>query len=160
MSRRWTSRSSSAERTPHPGVSHPGRSPLAWTHAGSGGDLTSRGGKGSVHRSKLVVGLALCVGLLAPGSASAKTTLVAVPSDHATINRLEALGLDVTYEGDGRTEVMLHGSEDAQILTDTGIATTVLDDDIDGENDAWIAAEAAKQKRRAKGVASLSTLPT
>ena len=86
-----------------------------------------------------------------PSIAQAKTTLVAVPSDHATINRLEALGLDVTYEGDDRTELMLHGAEDAQILADTGIATTVLDDDIDGENDAWLADEAAKQRQQGKG---------
>ena len=57
--------------------------------------------------------------------------------DHAAvINRLEALGLDVTYEGDDRTEVMLHGPEDTQILADTGYRTKVLDDDIDGANDA------------------------
>src|SRR3954452_3432860 len=113
-----------------------------------------------MHRFKLIAGLALCAGLLAPGAAQAKTTLVAVPGDHATINRLEALGLDVTYEGDDRTEVMLHGDEDAQILADTGIKTTVLDDDIDGENNAWLSAEAAKQSGRAKGIAPLSTLPT
>src|SRR3954452_12744673 len=113
-----------------------------------------------MHRFKLIAGLALCAGLLAPGAAQAKTTLVAVPGDHATINRLEALGLDVTYEGDNRTEVMLHGAEDAQILADTGIKTTVLDEDIDGDNDAWLAAEAAKQSGKGKRIAPLSTLPT
>src|SRR3954471_24112438 len=100
-----------------------------------------------MQRWKLAVGLALCAGRVAPAAADAKTTLVAVEStDHAVINRLEALGLDVTYEGEGRTEIMLHGPEDAQILEDTGYATKVLDDDIDGANDEWLAAEDAKQK--------------
>ena len=57
-----------------------------------------------LHRSTLAIGLALCAaGVLAPSAASAKTTLVAVPSDHATINRLEALGqteLRFTVEAD------------------------------------------------------------
>src|SRR4051794_38137434 len=98
-----------------------------------GGDPSAKGGR--VHRWKLVVGLALCAGLVAPQAAHAKTTLVAVEStDHAVINRLEALGLDVTYEGTARTEVMLHGPEEAQILADTGYETKVLDEDIDGAN--------------------------
>src|SRR3954454_14096060 len=99
----------------------------------SGGDLT-RGGK--VHGSKLAIGLAVtAVLLVTPAAAHAKTTLVEVEAtDHATINRLEALGLDVTYEGSKGTEVMLHGPEDQQILADTGYVTKVLDDDIDGAN--------------------------
>ena len=63
-----------------------------------------------MHRLKLAAGLALCAGLLAPGAAQAKTSLVEVQStSHAVLNQLEALGLDVTYEGDERTELMLHG---------------------------------------------------
>jgi carboxypeptidase T len=121
----------------------------------------TRGGKGSVHRLRLIVGAVLCAaGLLAPSVAQAKTTLVQVPSEAAVINRLEALGLDVTYEGAKGTEVMLHGDEDQQILADTGYATEVLDDDIDGANDAWLAAEAAQQKRQTKSIAPLSGLPT
>src|SRR3954452_8772218 len=103
----------------------------------------------------------LCAaGLLAPSAAQAKTTLVEVPTGSAVVNRLEALGLDVTYEGGDRTEVMLHGDEDAQILKDSGVSAKVLKDDIDGDNDGWLAAEAAKQSGRAKGIAPLSTLPT
>jgi carboxypeptidase T len=46
------------------------------------------------------MGLALCAGLLVPGTAGAKTTLVEVQStSHAVLNQLEALGLGVTYEG-------------------------------------------------------------
>src|SRR3954453_2871368 len=103
---------------------------------------STKGGK--VQRWKLAAGLALGAALLVPTAAQAKTTLVAVEStDHVVINRLEALGLDVTYEGSNRTEVMLHGPEDAEILNDTGYRTTVLDDDIDGENDEWLAREDA-----------------
>ena len=112
--------------------------------------MEARRGAGAVRR------------LLAPGAAQAKTTLVEVPVDHAAmINRLEALGLDVTYEGDDRTEVMLHGAEDAQILADTGYRTTVLDEDIDGDNDARLAPRRrAAQKQGAKGIAPLTGLPT
>ena len=61
--------------------------------------------------------------MLAPGVAQAKTTLVEVESaSPAMINRLEALGLDVTYESAERTEIMLHGSEDRQILGPPGTA--------------------------------------
>ena len=74
-----------------------------------------------MYRWKLAAGLALCAGLLAPGAAHAKTSLVEVQStSHAVLNQLEALGLDVTYEGDERTELMLHGPEDRQILEDSG----------------------------------------
>ncbi|HET6548411.1 MAG TPA: M14 family zinc carboxypeptidase, partial [Solirubrobacter sp.] len=114
-----------------------------------------------MHRFKLAAGAVLCAALLAPGVAQAKTTLVEVESsDRAVVNRLEALGLDVTYESTSRTEVMLHGSEEAQILADTGYPTRVLDEDIDGDNDARLAREAAAQKRVNKGVAPLSGLPT
>src|SRR5262249_22270708 len=93
--------------------------------------------------------------------AHAKTTLVEVEStDHAVINRLETLGLDVTYEGGTGTQVMLHGQEDQQILAGTGYATKVLDDDIDGANDEWLAQEATKQRSQSKGIAPLSGLPT
>ena len=108
---------------------------------------------------KLAAGLALC--LLVPGVAQADTTLVEVKdASPSMINRLEALGLDVTYEGTTRTEVMLHGPEDRQILARTGYRTTVLDADIDGANDTQLAKEEAAQKRVAKGIAPLSTLPT
>src|SRR3954454_4047229 len=115
-----------------------------------------------MHHFRLAAGFALTAALLVtPATAHAKTTLVRVEStDHAVVNRLEALGLDVTYEGDKGTEVMLHGAEDQQILADTGYATTVVDDDIDGANDAWLATEAAQQKRQAKSLAPLSGLPT
>src|SRR3954453_9774356 len=115
-----------------------------------------------MHRFKLAAGLALTTALLVtPATAHAKTTLVRVEStDHAVINRLEALGLDVTYEGAEGTEVMLPGDEDQQILADTGYATEVLDDDIDGAKDAWLAAEDAQQKRQTKSIAPLSGLPT
>ena len=110
-------------------------------------------------RWKLAVGVVLC--LLAPGVAQAKTTLVEVEAATPTmINRLEALGLDVTYESAARTEVMLHGSEDRQILARTGYRTKVLEDNLDGANDAQRAKEATAQKRVAKGIAPLSGLPT
>ena len=112
-------------------------------------------------RWKLVTGLALCAGLLAPGAAQAKTTLVEVEStSHEVLNRLEALGLDVTYEGEDRTELMLHGPEDVQILADTGLPTKVLMEDMDGANDARLATEDAHQTRVEKGIAPLSALPT
>jgi carboxypeptidase T len=123
----------------------------------------TRGGKGSVQhaRWKLVTGLALCAGLLVPGIAQAKTTLVEVSStSHAVLNQLEALGLDVTYEGDDRTELMLHGPEDKQILEDSGIGFKVLLEDMDGANDARLANETAEQKRVETGIAPLSALPT
>src|SRR4051812_22449003 len=115
-----------------------------------------------MHHFRLAAAFALTAALLVtPAAAQAKTTLVRVEStDHAVINRLEALGLDVTYEGAKGTEVMLHGDEDQQILADTGYATEVLDDDIDGANDAWLAAEAAQEKKAEKGIAPLSGLPT
>ena len=110
-------------------------------------------------RWKLAVGVVLC--LLAPGVAQAKTTLVEVEAATPTmINRLEALGLDVTYESAARTEVMLHGSEDRQILARTGYRTKVLEENLDGANDAQRAKEATAQKRVAKGIAPLSGLPT
>src|SRR3954452_14732139 len=118
---------------------------------------------GSVRHARWKLAMALCAVLTAvpAAAAQAKTTLVRVEStDHAVINRLEALGLDVTYEGSKGTEVMLHGPEDQQILADTGYVTKVLDDDIDGANDAWLNQEAAKQKNQAKGIAPLSGLPT
>jgi hypothetical protein len=112
-------------------------------------------------RWKLATGLALCAGLLVPGAAQAKTTLVEVQStSHAVLNQLEALGLDVTYEGDDRTELMLHGPEDAEILADTGLPTKVLIEDMDGANDARLAGEDAHQTRVEKGIAPLSALPT
>src|SRR3954452_19407557 len=115
-----------------------------------------------MHHFRLAAGLALTAALLVtPAAAQAKTTLVRVEStDHAVINRLEALGLDVTYEGARGTEVLLHGDEDQQILADTGYATEVLDDDIDGANDAWLAVEDGQQKRQTKSIAPLSGLPT
>src|SRR3954469_13161264 len=113
-----------------------------------------------MHRFRLAAGFALTAALLVtPAAAQAKTTLVRVDStDHAVIDRLDALGLDVTYEGAKGTEVMLHGAEDAQILADTGYPSTVLDDDIDGENDGWLAQDAAAQKRAGRSVAPLSGL--
>jgi carboxypeptidase T len=112
-------------------------------------------------RWKLVTGLALCAGLLVPGAAQAKTTLVEVQStSHAVLNHLEALGLDVTYEGEDRTELMLHGPEDVEILADTGLPTKVLIEDMDGANDARLQSEDAHQNRVEKGIAPLSALPT
>ena len=68
--------------------------------------------------SKLVAGLAVATALLVPGIAQAKTTLVEVQeTSHAVLHHLESLGLDVTYEGDDRTELMLHGPEDKEILS-------------------------------------------
>src|SRR4051812_29137116 len=115
-----------------------------------------------MHHFRLAAAFALTAALLVtPAAAQAKTTLVRVEStDHAVINRLEALGLDVTYEGESGTQVMLHGPEDTQILADTGYASKVLDADIDGANDAWLAKEAAQQKRADKNIAPLSGLPT
>ena len=81
-------------------------------------------------------------------------------TSHAVLNQLEALGLDVTYEGDDRTELMLHGPEDKQILEDSGIGFKVLMDDMDGANDARLEREATAQKRVEQGIAPLSTLPT
>jgi hypothetical protein len=108
---------------------------------------------------KLAAGVVLC--LLAPGVAQADTALVEVESaTPAMINRLEALGLDVTYESAARTEIMLHGSEDRQILARTGYRTKVLDEDIEGANDAQREKEAVAQKRVAQGIAPLSGLPT
>ena len=72
-------------------------------------------------------------------------------TSHAVLNQLEALGLDVTYEGEDRTELMLHGPEDVQILADTGLATKVLIEDMDGANDARLANEDAHQKRGREG---------
>ncbi|HWK28380.1 MAG TPA: M14 family zinc carboxypeptidase [Solirubrobacter sp.] len=113
-------------------------------------------------RTKLAVAFALvATGLTLPAAADAKTTLVEVQAtDHATLNRLEALGLDVTYEGDHRTELMLHGPEDVQILKDSGVPYTVLLDDMDGANDARLHTEGEQQARVEKGIAPLSTLPT
>jgi hypothetical protein len=110
-------------------------------------------------RWTLAAGVALC--LLTPAVAQAETTLVEVESaTPAMINRLEALGLDVTYESADRTEIMLHGSEDRQILARTGYRTTVLDENIEGANAAQRAKEATAQARVAKGIAPLSGLPT
>jgi hypothetical protein len=93
--------------------------------------------------------------------AQAKTTLVEVHStSHAVLNQLESLGLDVTYEGTTRTELMLHGPEDVQILKDTGYAYDVLMEDMDGANDTRLRSEAEHQTKVEKGVAPLSTLPT
>jgi carboxypeptidase T len=112
-------------------------------------------------RWRLATGLALAAALMAPGVASAKTTLVEVQStSHAVLNQLESLGLDVTYEGDTRTELMLHGPEDVQILKDSGVAYDVLDEDIDGANDARLKTEDDHQTKVDKGIAPLSTLPT
>jgi hypothetical protein len=98
---------------------------------------------------------------MAPGVASAKTTLVEVHStSHAVLNQLEALGLDVTYEGGARTELMLHGLQDVQILKDTGVGYDVLMDDMDGANDARLQSEDDHQAKVDKGIAPLSTLPT
>jgi hypothetical protein len=98
---------------------------------------------------------------MAPGVAQAKTTLVEVHStSHAVLNQLEALGLDVTYEGKARTELMLHGPEDVQILKDSGVAYDVLMDDMDGANDARLKSEQEHQAKVDKGIAPLSTLPT
>ena len=97
---------------------------------------------------------------LAP-AALAKTTLVQIDStEHAVLNQLEALGLDVTYEGDDRTELMLHGPEDREILDDTALAYTVLLDDMDGANDAQLHKEAKAQERVDAGIPPLSALPT
>src|SRR3954453_13191711 len=108
-----------------------------------------------MHHFRLAAGLALSAALLVtPAAAQAKTTLVRVEStNHAVINRLEALGLDVTYQGAKGTEVMLHGTEDQQILADTGYATKVLDDDIDAANDASLEKEARMQKHQAMRMA-------
>jgi hypothetical protein len=112
-------------------------------------------------RWRVVAGVALCAGLIAPAAAQAKTTLVEVRSaDHAVLDRLEALGLDVTYEGSNRTEVMLHGPEDAQLLEDTGYPTKVLIEDMDGVNDARLEREAESQARVDAGIPPLSGLPT
>ncbi len=90
--------------------------------------------------------------LMAPGAAQAKTTLVEVHStSHAVLNQLEALGLDVTYEGETRTELMLHGPEDVQILKDTGYAYDVLMDDMDGANDARLKSEDEHQAEGRQG---------
>ena len=114
-----------------------------------------------MHRLKLAVGLALCAGLVTPGIAQAKTSLVEVTSTApAVLHQLEALGLDVTYEGDDRTELMLHGPEDRQILEDSGVAFKVLMEDMEGSNDARLEREATAQKRVEQGVAPLSGLPT
>jgi hypothetical protein len=76
-------------------------------------------------RWRLATGLACAAALMAPGIAQAKTTLVEVHStSHAVLNQLEALGLDVTYEGSARTELMLHGPEDVQILEARASPTT------------------------------------
>ena len=82
-------------------------------------------------RWKLAAGLAFC--LLAPGVAQAETTLVEVESaTPAMINRLEALGLDVTYESAARTEIMLHGAEDNVIPSvETVLLTNYLRDKTD-----------------------------
>jgi carboxypeptidase T len=112
-------------------------------------------------RWRLATGLALAAALMAPGVASAKTALVEVKStSHAVLYQLESLGLDVTYEGQTRTELMLHGPEDVQILKDSGVAYDVLDEDIDGANDARLKSEDDHQTKVDKGVAPLSTLPT
>jgi carboxypeptidase T len=98
---------------------------------------------------------------MVPAAAEAKTTLVEVHStSHAVLNQLESLGLDVTYEGDTRTELMLHGPEDVQILKDTGYAYDVLMEDMDGANDARLKSEEEHQTKVDKGIAPLSTLPT
>jgi carboxypeptidase T len=114
-------------------------------------------------RWRLAAGLA-CVAaaaFAAPGTAQAKTTLVEVHStSHAVLNQLESLGLDVTYEGTARTELMLHGPEDVQILKDTGLAYDVLMDDMDGANDARLKSEDDHQEKVDEGIAPLSTLPT
>ncbi len=114
-----------------------------------------------LQRFKLVAGLAVTTALLVPGVAQAKTTLVEVKeTSHAVLHHLESLGLDVTYEGEDRTEVMLHGPEDKQILADTGYAHKVLIEDMDGANDHYLEREDAAQARAERGAAPLSTLPT
>jgi len=116
---------------------------------------------GSVHRFRVLAGLSVCAGLLVPGAAQAKTTLVEVQStEPAVLHELEALGLDVTYEGDDRTEVMLHGSEDREILRNAGVRFKVLLEDVDGANDARIEREERAQARVEAGVEPLSQLPT
>ncbi len=106
-----------------------------------------------LQRTKLVAGLAVTAALLVPGVAQGKTTLVEVEAtSHAVLHHLESLGLDVTYEGDDRTEVMLHGPEDKEILADTGYAYKVLIEDMDGANDALrLAREDAAQARAEPG---------
>ncbi|MBE2320009.1 hypothetical protein DVA67_028855 [Solirubrobacter sp. CPCC 204708] len=112
-------------------------------------------------RSKLVAGLAAATALFAPGVAHAKTTLVELKeTSHAALHHLEALGLDVTYEGEQRTEVMLHGPEDRQILDESGYAYKVLTEDLEGANDHYLEPEEARQQRVERGIAPLSTLPT
>ncbi|WP_157591979.1 M14 family zinc carboxypeptidase [Solirubrobacter soli] len=112
-------------------------------------------------RWRLAASLACVAAFAAPAAAEAKTTLVEVHStSHAVLNQLESLGLDVTYEGDKRTELMLHGPEDVQILKDTGLAYDVLMEDMDGANDARLKSEEDHQTRVDKGIAPLSTLPT
>jgi len=120
----------------------------------------TRGGIG-LQGSKLVAGLAVATALLVPSAAQAKTTLVEVQeTSHAVLYKLEALGLDVTYEGDDRTELMLHGPEDKQILADTGYGFKVLIEDMDGANDVYLDKEEDHQARAERGIAPLSTLPT
>ncbi|HEX6025773.1 MAG TPA: M14 family zinc carboxypeptidase [Solirubrobacter sp.] len=107
----------------------------------------------------LAAGVACC--LFAPGAAQAKTTLVEVErATPAMVNRLEALGLDITYESAERTEIMLHGSEDRQILARTGYRTKVIDENIEGANDAQLAKEEKAQQRVDAGRAPLSELPS
>ena len=105
-----------------------------------------------LQRTKLVAGLAVTAALLVPGVAQGKTTLVEVEeTSHAVLHHLESLGLDVTYEGDDRTELMLHGPEDKEILAGTGYAYKVLLEDMDGANStriAWSAAQQATSTRR------------
>ena len=108
-------------------------------------------------RWRLAAGIACAAAtLMVPAAAQAKTTLVEVhATSHAVLNQLEALGLDVTYEGDARTELMLHGPEDVQILKDTGLAYDVLMDDMDGANDARLKSEGEQQAKVDKGIAPL-----
>ena len=114
-----------------------------------------------LQRTKLVAGLAVTAALLVPGVAQGKTTLVEVEeTSHAVLHHLESLGLDVTYEGDDRTELMLHGPEDKAILADTGYAYKVLLEDMDGANSTRIAREDAAQALAEEGRAPLSALPT
>lgn len=88
-----------------------------------------------------------------PGTESLVEVPIAGP---ATINALEALGLDVTHDiHDGHARVMLYGDRDRKILQQTGLGFEVIHPDVPAAERAWLKLDRQRAKRN-----GASALPT